>query len=434
MSGLLEKTAERLEKYRDKTVAVATSGGRDSMCLLHAVMNCGVIDRSRIVAVHVNHNLRETAVRDENFVREFCARNGVAFRVFGVDVRKDAADKGLTVEQAARNIRYAIFRDLIKSRVADVVLTAHHALDNAESILMHMFRGSGLDGLCGMKSTHIARPFIDVYPDELDDYARENSLDYVTDETNYDDAADRNFLRLNVIPLIEKRYKGAVRAINALSRECEGVCEFLDGELDESFIKCDGGAVVIDDAALDTALACRYVRRAMSHFTLTDATRNVIERVAELGKKRTGAVVELPFGIVAAREYGSVALYIPRDGYDGEIPLKVGANVIDGLAVDVAPWNGAVQDAPRGSLADSDRLNGAVIRFRRDGDMFTPFGGGRKKLKQYFIDKKIPSRLRSRIPLICIGGEVLCVVGYEISDAVKVTSKTLRAATVMRRF
>lgn len=435
MSGLLEKTAERLAIYSGKTVAVAVSGGRDSVCLLHAAINCGVLDRSKIVAVHVNHNLRQNAVRDENFVRRFCEKNGVAIRVFSVDVKTEAAKNGLTIEQAARNMRYAIFRDLIKSGVADVVVTAHHALDNAESILMHLFRGSGLDGLCGMKSTEFARPIIDVYPEELDDYARENLLDYVTDETNLEDDADRNFLRLDVIPLIERRYKGAVRAVNALSRECDGVCGLLDGMLDDKLIGRDDGAVTIFDSAFtDPVLAARYVRKAMEYFSLTDLTRVAVERVIDLRNRRTGATVELPFGVVAARECGRIALYIPREKFDGEVLFKVGASFIDGLAVDVAFYDGNIKDAPRGCLVDLDALTDAVIRFRRDGDRFTPFGGGRKKLKQYFIDKKIPSRIRDRIPLVCKGDEVLCVVGTEISDEAKVTDKTVRAATVARRF
>ncbi len=435
MSGLLEKVAARLAKYSDKTVAVATSGGRDSVCLLHAVINCGTIDRSRIVAVHVNHNLRETAKRDEDFVRGFCERNGVIFRAYSVDVKKNSSENGLTIEQAARELRYGIFRELIKSGATDIVLTAHHAADNAESILMHLFRGSGLDGLRVMKSTEFVRPFIDVYPDELDEYVRDNSLEYVMDETNSEDDADRNFLRNNVIPLIEKRYKGAMRAVNALSRECDCVCGMLDGMLDDGLITLDGGAVVIDDKAFQNpALAGRYVRKAMSHFTLTDATRTVIERVIGLASARTGAIAELPFGVIAAREYGSVALYIPRESFVGEIPLDVGANFIDGLAVDVAPSKCDHKRAPRGSLIDLGVVDGAVIRFRRDGDMFTPFGGGRKKLKQFFIDRKIPSRLRDRIPLVCKGGEVLCVVGIEISDSVKITENTARAATVTMRW
>ena len=146
MNTVLKKVAEALKKYSGKRLAIGVSGGRDSMCLLHAVLHCEGIDKDDVVVVHVNHSLRDTADRDENFVRNHCARAHVKCIIKRVDVKRLAQSDSLTVEQAARNLRYGVFRDLIKSGMADVVLTAHHALDNAESVLMHIFRGAGLDG------------------------------------------------------------------------------------------------------------------------------------------------------------------------------------------------------------------------------------------------------------------------------------------------
>lgn len=452
---------------RGKKIAIGVSGGRDSMCLLHAALNCGAIERSDITAVHVNHCLREQADSDEIFVREFCAKNGVDFCAYRVDVNAESEKKGLTVEQAARNLRYAVFYGLLDSGVADVILTAHHALDNAETVLMHLFRGAGLDGMCGMNNAQadvnaavplhlfrgagldglrgmnnaqadinaavpIVRPFIDVYPSELDEYCVSNDLKFVVDGTNFEDDADRNFIRLNVIPMIEKRYAGAVRAINALSHECAGVCEYLDAALDSACITYSDGAVLVDDRALCGALAARYVRRALEYFTTVDVTREQTERVVALAHMRTGACVELSSGIVAAHEYGRVALYIPRLDCGAEFPVALGGNYIDGLAVDIVQSDESPRSV-KGGAVDWDKLNGAVLRFRCDGDMFTPFGGKRKKLKQYFIDRKIPKRLRDRTPLICRGDEVLVIVGTEISEIVKQTSDTAVKAVVRLR-
>lgn len=440
MLNLLEKTAEKLLPYRNKKLVIGVSGGRDSMCLLHAVLNCGVIDKNNILAVHVNHNLRENAKKDEQFVKQFCEQNKVQFRAFSVDVKKESAVSGSTIEQAARNLRYGVFYDLIKHGDADVILTAHHALDNAETVLMHLFRGAGLDGLRGMgngqacdRTLPIVRPLIDVYPEELDRYCADHGIEYVTDETNLIDDADRNFIRLNVIPLIEKRYVGAVRAINRLAGECASACAVLDGLLDLSLITKESDAVVVATDALNTPLAARYVRRALAEFTTVDITREQIERITELAHMRTGATVGLTGGIVAAREYNGVALFIPRLPCPTEIPLALGANTIDGLAVDIELSDISPQSVMGGAV-DLDRLEGAVLRFRRDGDTFTPFGGKTKKLKQYFIDRKIPKRLRDRTPLICKGSEVLVIVGVQISDSVKQTEKTTRKAVVRRRW
>lgn len=443
VNDILENTARVLRPFAKYKLAVGVSGGRDSMCLLHAVMSCGAVDRSAVTAVHVNHCLRDEADGDENFVREFCEQNGIAFRVFKVDVKKASAHDGLTIEQAARNLRYAAFYDLIKSGEADFILTAHHALDNAESILMHIFRGAGLDGLRGMSGSPkptknaydglpLIRPFLNIYPSELDEYAKANGIKNVVDKTNFELDADRNYIRLKIIPAIEERYAGAVRAINNLATEADGACKMLDGALDESLIGIERGAVTVAIDALNSPLAARYIRRALLHFTTVDVTREQILRVIELAHMRTGATVELSHSIRAAREYGQIALYIERPLYHGETAVAHGANFIDGLAVDISLSN-ADPRSVRGGAVDLKKLDGATLRFRRDGDMFTPCGGKRKKLKQYFIDNKIPKRLRDRIPLVCRGSEVLVIVGVQISDEVKQTERTAKRAVVRLR-
>ena len=434
---MLEKTAAfiRDNKLTEKKLAIGVSGGRDSMCLLHAVLNCDGAEKNNILAVHVNHTLRDTADRDEEFVREFCDRNGVKLIVRSVDVNKKAANSGLTIEQAARELRYGVFYDLVKSGAADVVFTAHHALDNVESILMHMFRGAGVDGLCGIGNAGvIVRPFIGVYPSELDEYAKNNGIQYVTDETNLETDADRNYVRLKVIPAIEERYPGAVKAINALGRECANIRKFLDDSLDETKIEYRSDAVIIKTEALKSPLAERYVRLALKYFTLTDMSRTSINTVISAADFKMGGVAELPHGIIAAREYDGVAIYCERNIalFSGEIPIKAGANYIDGLRVDITKSEKPPKSI-KGGAVDFKKLDGAVLRFRRDGDTFKPFGGGTKKLKEYFIDKKIPLRLRDRIPLICRGNEVLIVVGYEISDTVKQTENTRERYVVALR-
>ena len=243
------------------------------------------------------------------------------------------------------------------------------------------------------------------------------------------DDADRNFIRLNVIPLIEERYAGVVRSVNALAAECDDTCKFLDGAVDRSLISFDRGAVIVKDEALSAALAARYVRKALEYYTLVDITREQIERVVALKSGRVGAHIELSNGVVAAREYGKIALHIPRPICNAVVPVKIGANFIDGLSVRILESTASPRSAV-GRFVDLDKLDGSELRFRRDGDIFTPFGGKTKKLKQYFIDSKIPGRLRDRIPLICRGNEVLVIVGYQIADSVKQTKGTTKRGEV----
>lgn len=426
---LEKKVADKLRAHAGERIAIGVSGGRDSSCLLRAVVACCVVPLGNITVVHVNHGLRNEADGDEAFVVRMCKELDVECRTFRIDAAGEARAKGLTVEQAARDLRYGIFYGLIRSREADRIMTAHHALDNAETVLMHLFRGAGLGGVRAMDDRQVLRPFIDIYPEELDGYASRNGIEYVDDATNFIDDADRNFIRLNVLPVIERRYRGAIRAVNAFSRECATAYDVLDGAVDPSLITSDRGAAVISDAALETPVAAYYVRRALERFSLTDVTREQVENVVRLRGMRTGAVAELANGVKAAREYGRVALYVPRPEYRGEKPLVIGNNYIDGLTVRVERGTG---DA-RALVADYGKLGGATIRFRRDGDTFVPFGGGRKKLKQYFIDKKIPRRVRDRIPLVCRGSEVLVAVGVEISDTVKLTDDTTERVVIYKR-
>lgn len=438
MTGVLKKTAEALRAVdTGKKLAVGVSGGRDSVCLLHAVLSCGAVKKENVLAVHVDHGLRDTAARDERFVRELCASLGTELVVFKVDVRGYAASNGLSVETAARELRYNAFASLLGDGRADFILTAHHALDNAESVLMHLFRGCGLDGLRGMAGASdfggrkgvLLRPFLGVYPDELEAYRAENGLEFVTDETNFSPDADRNFIRLKVVPLIEERYKGVVRAVNALSRECAGACELLDGELDMTLISRDRGAVTVECEALRSPLASRYVRYALKNFSLVDVTREQVERTVALCAMRSGATVKLPHGLCAVREYDRVAFFEPKPLCREQAPLSVGTAWLGGVKVTVREGDFDPRSVA-GGAADLDALEGAVLRFRRDGDVFTPFGGGSKKLKQYLIDRKIPRRLRDTLPLVCRGNEALVICGVQVSEKVKVTDKTVRVAAL----
>ena len=432
MIDLVETVGAALACAEGKGFAVGVSGGRDSVCLLHAILRCG-IDKSRVIVVHVNHCLRDTADRDENFVRGLCEKSGVAFVSVRVDVKRAAEQCGQTVEQAARNLRYDAFYDMIKSDRADYILTAHHALDNAESVLMHLFRGAGLDGFRGIggfdAARKLIRPLISVYPAELDVYAAENGIEYVTDETNLVPDADRNFIRLNVLPLIEQRYTGAVRAVNEFARECESAADTLDALADAENIYYDRGAVCVRSSALDGALAGRYVRRALAYFSLVDGTREQSSAAGALRDKRGGAIAEAANGVKAERESSAVAFYIPRAEYGGERPLVCGTNVIDGLTFRVENTDSDPK-AFVGCVADADKLDGAVVRFRRDGDIFKPFGGKPKKLKQYFTDNKVPNRIKSRTPLIARGKEILAVVGMQVSDNVRVAADTKRRVLI----
>ncbi len=222
MNDPLERTPRRDLPGRGETVLCAVSGGLDSMCLLDLLTKwCGG-RQGRVIAAHFNHQLRPMADRDEAFVREYCGAREIPFVAGRGDVKALAKREGLSVEEAARNMRYDFLRKTAEDQGAERIYTAHHADDNAETVLLNLVRGTGLRGLTGISRVQsgVIRPLLDVTRAELEEYAAVHHIPHVEDETNADpDAAARNFLRLQVMPLLKQLNPRAVEHINGTARQ-----------------------------------------------------------------------------------------------------------------------------------------------------------------------------------------------------------------------
>lgn len=203
-------------------VLCAVSGGLDSMCLLHVLRTWGREWGIELAAAHFNHRLREAADRDEAFVREICRRWDIPLTVGRGDVRSLAERQGLSLEEAARELRYDFLRQTAEETGCEEILTAHHADDNAETMLLNLIRGTGIRGLAGIPAIRerIRRPFLEVTRDELAAYAAVHGVPHVEDETNLDpDAAARNLIRLQVMPLLKELNPRAVEHMYETSRQ-----------------------------------------------------------------------------------------------------------------------------------------------------------------------------------------------------------------------
>ena len=425
----MERAKEIIKKHCDGLRAgVAVSGGADSMCLLR--LFCEVLPKKDIVALNVEHGIRgERSVADSEFVKAECEKLGVKFVGIRADVPALAKASGRSEETEARIVRKEFFASLLNRGEVDIIATAHHADDNVESVLMHLFRGCGTAGLIGMTeySDRVVRPLICTPRSEIDDYVRKNNIPFVTDETNYDEKYMRNFLRLKAIPVISEKYD-LYSAINTISKCAAADEEFIRSQMDGSLIVVRGNEAKISAEAflLPPALSHRYVIEAAKAIGRTsDLTFAHIEAVEKLARGDNGKRVDLGGELKAAREYDGITLYYgeKKEETDEEIPFSIGLTPYPGGYVSVMYTD---HDPERGKLiADADKIpDGAVIRSRRNGDRFRPFGGGEKKLKEYFIDKKIPLRNRDKIPLLCYNDKVLAVFGEEISDDIRVSAET----------
>ena len=437
MRETFEKTIKAYVSPHDR-LALAVSGGKDSMCLLSLFLTSPNIKKENLSVLSIDHKIRgEKSARDVEFVCDFCFAHGVRFSPFAVDVPALAKKFGVSVETAARNARREIFYSLVDGGAADMAVTAHHASDNAESLLMHVFRGCGLKGLCGMgyREGFLFRPLIEVKREEIDAYVRETAVPYVTDGTNADNAYARNFIRNEVLPRIKEKYPGAEDALLRLSGEARDALNIIEGQIDPSvFVYADGpSAVKIPISALENpAPAPYYVSEAIERRfnALNGLERAHINSVAALVFAKNGSGVDLPQNLRAVREYEYITIYRKENKKSraAEIPFKTGQTIFDGVSIEVGGDPSGAPKDPSGAPQMKKNLYfdlkkipaSAVFRYRRDGDVFKPYGGGTKKLKEYLIDKKIPARFRNRLLCLADGSEILAVLGVEISDKIKV--------------
>lgn len=442
----LNKAKKILKEYIKKgdKIGVAVSGGADSMCLISLILTCDFIDKKDIIIININHNIRgKNSDSDSAFVKAFAQKNSITYNGFSVDVPSVCAATGGSVESVARQERYLIFDQLIGAGAVKFVLLAHHESDNVESVLLHIFRGSGIKGLSGMpilKDNKYLRPLITTPKSEIETYIKELSIEHIVDESNSDNSYNRNYIRNIIMPLIEARFEGAKQSIFNLSIDANDILEFMLSQLDLSKIeKRSDIEVGLETSALsDKVLSAQYIFAALSEIGVcTDIERKHIQDIILMSNGRNGAKLDLPGKLTALKENNKIVFYLSggenlSNDLSGEkfTELEFNEGEYDSFEV---KFSIKKLEITRDEILKNDYKylnktlvfnkakvpNDAIIRLRRDGDRFCPYGGRTKKLKEYFIDKKIVKRERDKLPLICSGSEVLIIIGVEISDKIK---------------
>lgn len=249
---MIEKVQNTIEKYnlinKNDKVLVGVSGGPDSMTLLHVLQSL----EYNICVAHINHGLRENANKEEAFVRKYCEDNNIPFFVKRVNLKENLS--GMTTEEAGRKVRYDFFKEVLEKEKCTKIATAHNSNDNAETVIMNMIRGSGLNGLKGIepKRDNIVRPLIEIARKEIEDYCNDNNLNPVHDESNDELLYTRNKVRLELIPYIEKNINtNVVNNINRMSKILLEEENYIDELAQKAYDDCQ---VVIDDEKLMCSL------------------------------------------------------------------------------------------------------------------------------------------------------------------------------------
>ncbi len=415
-------------------IIVGVSGGADSVSLLRVIQDLSIKLGLSIYAAHYNHGIRgENADGDSRFVSELCAALNVPLIIEQGNVPVYAGEHGQTMEQAARELRYGFLERARKHFNASYIAVAHHMEDQAESVLMHLFRGSGLKGLTGMrfKRDRIIRPMLDCRRKDIEEYLNDGGIPYRTDETNLVPDATRNRVRLDLIPYIEKHINSEViPAICRMSELIQSDEAYLDSLAQEALNECRSGAGYSAKRfrILPKPILSRAIRIALARAGADkDIERAHVEAVEALLYGRTGAGADLP-GLRAYMSYDTLIIGNYTEHMEFEVELNMDGTTDTPHGVFSTTMHSGSENIIYDSYTacmDVDKLKGRpCIRTRRSGDRFYPIGApGSKKLKDYFIDKKVPRQERN-MPLICVGNRVLFIPGFCVSQEVKVDENT----------
>lgn len=398
-------------------IVLAVSGGADSMALAYLMQTC--YPRYHYVIAHVNHGLREEAAMDEALVRDFAQRMKAEFCLYRCNVAFLAKERGKGIEETGREERYRFFRSL----AADLILTAHHKDDHGETVLMHLIRGSGLQGLCGLSplDRDIGRPLLCVTKEEIYAYCKEHQIPYREDLSNGDTVYTRNKVRKELIPLMKEINPNLIDALYRLSLSLADDEKYLDRlalqSYKEAVTRSDGGlALTLIPSFFDEpALSRRWIRLAAAEWGVSLSFERT-EAIRSLGE---GKRLPLTSGLWVSRSdrrllFGAVM----------ENEARLFEPLVIGLGKTVSKDGSlAVTAANRRAGSKGDVCNHGffseelflreppVLRTRLPGDYIVLSQGGRKKLSDYFIDEKVPLAERDTRLLLAVGSRVLWLIG-----------------------
>jgi tRNA(Ile)-lysidine synthase len=458
----VEQTIRRQRLFRPgDTLVVALSGGADSTLLLDLLTRLPGY-HLRLVAVHLNHCLRGAeSDGDEEFCRGLAARHAVQFESRRIDIRQMAADLRLNLEDAGRRARIEFLDEIRSTYGAAAVLLAHHADDQAETVLMRLLRGSGMTGLSGMtyrNSRGYVRPLLDIARSEIERYLHHCGLEWREDASNSDTTYLRNRIRHELLPTLEE-YNPAIRstlaATASILSDDEALLEEMTlqafGEscgIGEGRVTCNVGQL----RAFNPALRRRVLRQAFKQLagTLVGVSLRHIDAICDLTDSgRPNSRLALPQGVAAVREYERLVLM-----RTGETVLRLRSANVPDTGFELLITEPGCYQLPSGGSIAVEMAGGATIatdpgtacfdpvrtpfpwlvRTFRPGDRMTPFGmSGRKKVKDIFIDRKIPASERRRIPLLFCGDELIWIAGVCVSESGRIDNPSAAVVQVIWR-
>ena len=429
---MLSKIKDNILKYNliknNENVVIGFSGGADSALLVYALKKL----EYNVYALHIHHGIRgEEADRDANFAKNFCKKYDIDFFEEKINIPYLAKENNLSLETCARIERYKLLNEYADKFNAKIAV-AHNKNDQAETVLMHLLRGSGLNGLCGMqfKSGNIIRPILNISRNDIEKFNEDNNIEYVTDSTNNINDYTRNKIRLDVIPFIDESLD--TDSISALTKCAETLNEYnsfineVISQYEKKHIISTGDEILLKTEALPLVIKIELIKKCINllNGNLVDIEKVHLEDICSLTEKNSGKEIHLPYGIKVKKIYDSLHFskntktffaeyfFEPEKSYQWKNKTLCSAkveNFIKEKDVEFIDLNKLPSDL--------------VLRTRQEGDYIYPLGSsGKCTLKKYFIDKKIPVNVRNELPLLAKDNEIFLIMGYTVSEKVKITS------------
>ena len=467
-------------------VLVGLSGGADSVCLLLLLIELQKEMAFTLQAVHVEHGIRGAeSEADASFAEKLCEKYGVPLQVFHVKAVEYAREKRIGLEEAARILRYNCYRQAAKSVVRDwdafaqsepegvcdkrsslvKLALAHHADDNAETVLFQMIRGSGIDGLSGMQPKRrldagidVIRPLLGVTRKQIEAYLENVGQTYCIDSTNTETIYSRNKMRQEVLPLLTEINTQAVSHINQSAAYLRELGDYLQSQVvcaaEDILCENEQGILIKKDALLKYPT---IIRSEVLHLALVkaagvakDISANHVQNLLGLLDLQVGRYLSLPYGIIAKRGYEGVTLgketfaeeeevffsinkmELEEQLFQGEFVVTLQDAEISFQLLDKVEETTLISKNTYTKCFDYDKIKGSFqIRNRKEGDyLIIDNALHKKRLKEYFINEKIPAKQRGKILLLAEGAKIFWVIGGRISADVKISNQTTKILKV----
>lgn len=426
---------------RGDKILIALSGGPDSIFLLNFLLKYRRKYRIEIGAMHVNHMIRGVeADKDEKFCRKLCLASGVDYHTVKRNVPAFAKLNKISIEEAAREIRYKELAKVQKKFQCDKIATAHNCGDNAETIFLNLIKGTGLKGLSGIpiRRKNIIRPILSISKDEILEYLKKNDVEYLIDKTNLSNIYKRNFVRNEIFPLIKRHLNPKVeqtlfKSSLVLKKQAMVLNYAIEIISDSVVIKKKNNLEINLKKliAIDKNIWSDVIKFLIDRNFSIQVSFNDCDKIISLFLNQIGRSVSISNGLAALRERGQVLIYIKRKQNEPErVEIDVGSHgEIDykKIIINYVEKNLAAYSNNKNiEYINAAKVSGKfILRFWKDGDRFYPLGlNGSKKVSDFLNDQKVSSFEKRKQLVLINNKKIVWVVGHRIDNRFKITDKT----------